>query len=206
MFASPYEALYGSWEIKENRDTRMKMKPGHMVGGFLRGLLGVALLATLVQGNIAGAGILLMSIGASGLVYYVCKHFLGDTGQWMDALFALLIVFNNLLGLVLDFYHTVPGWDIATHYTTSLFLAVSALILLQRAYPQVAHGAPDVLIVLGVVLFSLGLGGLWEIGEFASDFLRGTDFQHGLTNTMQDLIIDAVAGIVVGLAWAKRTK
>lgn len=188
---------------RSTRENMTKMGNGHVFAWGLRALIMLGVLAYLGEGKIVLAGILLMSFAASGLVYYVCKHYFGKTGEYLDVLFALLIIFNNFFGLVLDFYHMVPGWDIATHYTTSLFLAVSALILMQRAYGVVLAEAPPVIIVMAMILFSLGLGGLWEIGEFASDYLRGTDFQHGLVNTMQDLIIDMVAGLVVGVAWIK---
>ncbi len=134
------------------------------------------------------------------------ERFFGPSGVYLDLMFALLIVFNNLFGLVLDFYHTVLGWDIATHYTTSLFLGVSALVLLERGFPQMLKQVPKPAVIFGVLMFSLGLGALWEIGEFASDILRGTDFQHGLINTMQDLIVDMVAGIVVGVAWVLKRR
>lgn len=182
------------------------MGNGHILAWGLRLLLAGGMLYFLIQFKLVYAGILLMSFAASGLVYYICKHYFGKTGEYLDVLFALLIVFNNFFGLVLDFYHVVPGWDIATHYTTSLFLAVSALILMQRAYGVVLAEAPAIIIIMAMVLFSLGLGGLWEIGEFASDYLRDTDFQHGLVNTMQDLIVDLVAGLVVGIAWVKWAK
>lgn len=183
-----------------------KIEKGHIIAWGLRALLLAGMAYFLVQGKFVLAGILLMSFAASGLVYYICKHYFGKTGEYLDVLFALLVLFNNFLGLVLDFYHTIPGWDIATHYTTSLFLAVSALVLMQRAYSVVLVEAPPVIIVMAMVLFSLGLGSIWEIGEFASDFLQGTDFQHGLTNTMQDLIIDGIAGLIVGLAWINARK
>ncbi|MFH0970189.1 MAG: hypothetical protein V1776_01885 [Candidatus Diapherotrites archaeon] len=181
-------------------------KQGHALGWGLRALLGAGILYFALNGKWEMVGILLMSLGASGIAYYVCKHFLGNTGQWMDALFSLLLVFNNLLGLGFDFYHTIPGWDITTHYTTSVFLAVSALVLMQKAYPQLLKEAPPLLIVVGMILFSLGLGAVWELGEFSSDFLRGTDFQGGLTNTMQDFLVDMIAGLVVSIAWIKRPK
>lgn len=177
---------------------------GHLLAWGLRGILLIAILGYVLEIKFVLAGILLMSFAGSGLIYYVCKHYFGKTGEYLDVLFALLVVFNNYFGVVLDFYHTVPGWDIATHYTTSAFLAVSALVLMQRAYAVVLAEAPPVIIVMAMILFSLGLGGLWEIGEFTSDFLRGTNFQQGLVNTMQDLIIDMVAGLVVGFAWVKR--
>ena len=179
---------------------------GHEAAWVLRGLLGGGALYAITQESAFGAGLLLLSLGVSGLMYYVCRHFLEKTGAWMDTLFTLLLVFNNLFGLFLGFYHTVPGWDIATHYTTSAFLGVGALILMQKAYPSVMTHAPAPAVVMGVLLFSLGLGGIWEIGEFASDYLRGTNFQHGLVNTMQDLIVDGIAGLIVGIAWVKRKK
>ncbi len=177
------------------------MQLGRGIALGLRIMLIAGLAWALLQNRWDYVGILGTSIVASALVGWMQRRFFGPMGVYLDVLFALLIVFNNLFGLVLDFYHTVPGWDIATHYTTSIFLAVSALVVLERGYPQMLHLVPKLAVVFAVVLFSLGLGGLWEIGEFASDFLRGTDFQHGLTNTMQDLMIDAAAGIIVGIAW-----
>lgn len=179
------------------------MGNGHVLAWALRGILLIGMMGFLLEGKLVFAGILLMSFAASGLVYYACKHYFGETGEYLDVLFALLVLFNNFFGLVLDFYHTVQGWDIATHYTTSAFLAVSALVLMQRAYGVVLAEAPQIIIVMAMILFSLGLGAAWEIGEFASDFLQGTDFQHGLTNTMQDLMIDGAAGVVVGVAWVR---
>lgn len=179
------------------------MGAGHLAAWGIRGILLLGMIGFLLEGKLILAGILLMSFAASGLIYYVCKHYFGKTGEYLDVLFALLVLFNNYFGVVLDFYHTVPGWDIATHYTTSLFLAVSALVLMQRAYAVVLAEAPSAIIVMAMVLFSLGLGGMWEIGEFVSDYLRGTDFQQGLVNTMQDLIVDMFAGLIVGVAWVK---
>ena len=60
------------------------------------------------------------------------------------------------------------------------------------------------MIVMDIILFSVGLGGLWEMGEYAADVLKHTTFQGGLDNTMQDLIVDAIAGLVVGVSWVKR--
>ena len=183
-----------------------KTEYGHLLAWGLRALVLLAMLGFALEGKFVLAGIMLMSFAGSGIIYYICKHYFGSTGQYMDLLFALLVVFNNYFGLVLDFYHTVPGWDIATHYTTSAFLAVTALVLMQRAYGVVLLEAPPVLVVMAMILFSLGLGSIWEIGEFTSDYLRSTTFQQGLVNTMQDLIIDGIAGLVVGIAWVKTRK
>ena len=183
--------------------THAKMGTGHWLAWGVRMILLIGMLGYILQGKFVLAGILLMSFAGSGIIYYISRHYFGHMGDYLDFLFSLLVLFNNYFGLVLDFYHTVPGWDIATHYTTSAFLAVSALVLMQRAYPIVLNEAPPVLVVAAIFLFSLGLGGIWEIGEFASDALRGSNFHQGLVNTMQDFLVDGIAGIVVGIAWVK---
>ncbi len=183
-----------------------RMRTGYQIGWILRAILGIGVWYALTQNHWIAAGILLMSLGASGLVYSICRHYLGETGQWMDVLFGLLIVFNNLFGMVLDFYHTVPGWDVATHYTTSAFLAVGALVLMQKAYPVVLLESPKIIIMMAMVLFSLGLGAAWEIMEYAADILFNASTQNGLANTMQDLVVDGIAGIVVGTAWVQTRK
>lgn len=56
-----------------------------------------------------------------------------------------------------------------------------------------------------ISIFTMAMGTIWEIGEFASDQI----FSHGipiaqisLYNTMTDLIADALAGIIVGITGA----
>ena len=177
---------------------------GHVLGHGVRALLAIGMIWSALQGQSGTALLLLASLAATLIAYRVTRHALAETGPWLDLLFALLIAFNNLFGLALDFYTTIPFWDAATHYTTGIFLAVSALVLVQRAYPPLVMQAPKPTIVVALALFSLGLGGLWEIGEFASDALRMSTFQGNLNNTMQDLIVDLIAGLVVGVAWVSR--
>ena len=58
-------------------------------------------------------------------------------------------------------------------------------------------------------LFALGVGALWEIFEFTMDSLFGMNMQKpmlgdpsGLTDTMWDLIVDALGALVVSfLGW-----
>lgn len=58
-------------------------------------------------------------------------------------------------------------------------------------------------------MFALGVGALWEIFEFTMDSLVGTNMQKpmlgdpsGLTDTMWDLIVDAIGALVISvLGW-----
>ncbi|MDP2666946.1 MAG: hypothetical protein Q8P05_05610 [Candidatus Diapherotrites archaeon] len=181
--------------------TLMGKGKGHFIAHLLRGALVIGIILSFIQGKGDHALFLILGLAGSGIIYYVTSSWIQGIGEWMDVLFALLVVFDTLLGVGLGFYNNIPGWDVATHYTTSLFLGVGALLLLERAYPAMLFQTKKELVVMAMVLFSLGIGGLWEISEFWADYFFNTSSQISLTNTMQDLMVDGIAGGVVGILW-----
>jgi uncharacterized membrane protein YjdF len=68
------------------------------------------------------------------------------------------------------------------------------------------HLAPS-FVALFTFFFAVGIGAIWEIFEFGMDHYFGTNMQpatssdpSGLTDTIQDLIVDTVGAAVVSLA------
>jgi uncharacterized membrane protein YjdF len=62
-------------------------------------------------------------------------------------------------------------------------------------------------VALFAFFFAVGIGAIWEIFEFAMDENLGTNMQpatandpSGLTDTIQDLIVDTVGAAVVSVA------
>ena len=65
-------------------------------------------------------------------------------------------------------------------------------------------------------MFALGMGALWEIFEFSMDKIFGMNMQKpmfgdysGLTDTMYDLIVDAIGALfisVLGYGYLKKAK
>jgi len=54
----------------------------------------------------------------------------------------------------------------------------------------------------------MSLGAFWEITEFVSDQILGTQLQISLEDTMHDLMFDLVGGVFIGVlgdAYLKRT-
>ena len=45
----------------------------------------------------------------------------------------------------------------------------------------------------------MAIGSFWEITEFVSDNLFGTQLQPGLRDTMYDLIFDLAGGTIIGV-------
>lgn len=125
---------------------------------------------------------------------------------------ALLFSFAALfLGEVRDYYRRVWWWDIALHGTSGLLLGILGFLLVYvlNESRRLDLSMRPRFVALFAFLFAVSVGTLWEIFEFAMDQLAGTTMQKpmlgdpsGLTDTMWDLIVDAIGAAAVSiLGW-----
>ena len=120
--------------------------------------------------------------------------------------FELLIVFfmfaSIFLGEMQEFYTRFLWWDIFLHTLSGMILGFAGfLIVYILNHEEALHlsMAPRFVAIFSFA-FALSLGVLWEMFEFASDSLLGTAMQHSsLTDTMTDLIVDALGALAVSL-------
>lgn len=127
-------------------------------------------------------------------------------------LLAVLFVFAALfLGEVRGYYARFWWWDIALHTTSGLLLGILGFLLvyvLNEDERIDLHMRPR-FVALFAFTFALSVGALWEIFEFAMDRSFGVNMQKpmfddpsGLTDTMWDLIVDAVGALIISvLGW-----
>lgn len=127
-------------------------------------------------------------------------------------LLAIAFVFASLfLGEIHDYYTRFWWWDIALHTTSGFLLGIVGFLLvhiMNEAERIDVHMKPG-FVAFFAFLFALGVGALWEIFEFAMDQLAGMNMQKamlgdssGLTDTMWDLIVDAVGALIISiLGW-----
>jgi hypothetical protein len=156
------------------------------------------------------------------------------TGQWMFGLFAALsvavavtptlaarnarltlpfeielvllwfMVTHLTLGYLFDLYTRITWYDKVLHFGNSVLVGFLAFLLVYVAH-LLRHDRPHPwLDVVAILLVTLGLGSLWEIGEFASDQLFGTHTQGSptlspLVDTMWDLILDGAGGVLAAI-------
>lgn len=124
----------------------------------------------------------------------------------MDAGLTLWItaaVFLHTVGSF-GFYRAVPGWDHLTHALSSSLVAAAGYAAV-RAVDEHTDDIylPPRFTFVFILLFVLAFGVVWEVLEFAADgvaSLTGTSSvlaQHGIEDTMMDLIFDAVGAVVV---------
>lgn len=123
---------------------------------------------------------------------------------------AILFVFATIfLGEVRDYYERLWWWDLALHTTAGLLLGMLGFLIVhslnESRYVQLRMRPSFV--AMFAFLFSVGVGTLWEIFEFTMDQAFGLTMQKpmfgdysGLTDTMFDLIVDALGAAIVSFA------
>ncbi|OUC56215.1 hypothetical protein CA262_16155 [Sphingobium sp. GW456-12-10-14-TSB1] len=122
---------------------------------------------------------------------------------------AIIFVFATLfLGEVRDYYERFWWWDLLLHATAGLLLGLLGFMIvyiLNEDQHVDLYMRPSFL-ALFAFFFSQGIGALWEIFEFAMDQIFGMTMQKpmlgdpsGLTDTMWDLIVNALGAAVISL-------
>ncbi len=123
---------------------------------------------------------------------------------------AIAFVFATLFfGEIRGYYERFWWWDLALHGTAGLLLGIlgfmTVYILNENEHVDL-HMRPS-FVALFAFCFSQAIGALWEIFEFAMDSFFGLTMQKpmlgdlsGLTDTMCDLVVNAVGAAVISLA------
>ncbi len=124
-------------------------------------------------------------------------------------LLALLFVFASLfLGEVRDYYYRYWWWDTALHAGSGFLLGIVGFLLVHilNEMERVSITLKPGFVAFFAFLFAIGIGTVWEIFEFAMDQLFGMNMQKpmlgdpsGLTDTMWDLIVDALGALVISV-------
>lgn len=125
----------------------------------------------------------------------------------------VLLATDMVMGKWLGLYDRIAYWDKVLHLGNSVLLGFLGFLILfvLRATGRLRVSAPVAIVV--TAWLTLGLGAAWEIGEFAMDRLFGAYTQGSptmlpLSDTMWDLIFDALGGLAggaIGVAYLRRS-
>ena len=122
-------------------------------------------------------------------------------------LLTILFVFGALfLGEFRSYYQRIWWWDIALHASSGLLLGMLGFLLvyvMNESKRIDLHMRPGFVAFFAFV-FAVSVGTVWEIFEFTVDQVFGTTMQKPmlgdpsvLTDTMWDLIVDALGALVI---------
>ncbi len=120
----------------------------------------------------------------------------------------IFILASLYLGEVYDFYERLWWWDIALHTTAGLLMGIVGFLL---AYVLNESKRIDLQLTPGFLAFcaftfAVTVGTFWEIFEFSVDRIFGAQMQKpflgdpsGLTDTMWDMIVNAIGATVISM-------
>jgi len=114
-----------------------------------------------------------------------------------DFLFVLAALLNAG-GFAFSWYKLLGPYDSVAHGITTFAITLSLGFLLYRERLD-AFDKKRWLFVITIAAFGLAIGALWEIAEWSVDQLAGTRLAPSLTDTVTDLMVDAVGSFAAAL-------
>jgi len=126
------------------------------------------------------------------------------TIPWILELLIFLALFLHVAGGVFNLYGTFGWWDTMTHFVSTFMLAVVGLTVIYLMHVYWDGLTMDIRAIMVFTLFIAAfLGGVWEIMEWSADQIFGTSEQHGLNDTMKDLVMDMIGAMIAAMLGAK---
>ena len=112
----------------------------------------------------------------------------------------VLSLYLHIGGATLGLYHLLyPFYDKFGHFLGSVTVALlgfsSAVVLNKFSGIKLKK----IHVVLFIIMFTMAIGSLWEIGEFTVDKIWTMKNQYSLDDTMYDLIFDLVGALLIAL-------
>lgn len=165
---------------------------------FLRFDILAGIIWMLVIGNWEAFFINILALALTFVPHFVTKRY----GIKLPLDFVLVIVIfiylSMFLGSAFDAYDKFFWWDAVLHMASGVVLSFVAFLVLFTMDRDNRLKTTPFTIAVFTFSFGLALGGVWEIFEFAMDSLFGTNMQrNGLSDTMWDLIVDAIGSLAV---------
>ncbi|VUT23567.1 MAG: hypothetical protein MASP_00043 [Candidatus Methanolliviera sp. GoM_asphalt] len=131
----------------------------------------------------------------------ILKRRFDITLPWELSLLIVLALYLHVGGSIRGWYLLFyPFYDKFAHLISSVLVAILGLIsaVIMDQYVE-SIKMNRYFVAFFVIIFTMAMGVTWEIGEFLSDQILLTQAQHGLNDTMLDLIFDLVGGVVVSI-------
>ncbi len=126
---------------------------------------------------------------------------LSITLPWEVNLLVALSLYLHISGEILGYYDIYyPYYDKIAHFISGITVSVLAfvIVLLLDRFSRI--NLSRWMIVGSIIIAAMAMEGFWEIYEWLFDTFLGTDLQHGLDDTMLDMISVLVGAIAVALA------
>ncbi|WP_333582566.1 hypothetical protein [Methanoculleus bourgensis] len=122
------------------------------------------------------------------------------TLPWEINLLVALSLYLHVAGGVRGFYEIYyPYYDKVAHLISGITVSVLAFVAVLLLDRFSRLNLSRWMIVGFIIIFAMAMEGFWEIYEWLFDTFLGTNLQHGLDDTMLDMIFVLIGAVIVAL-------
>ncbi len=126
------------------------------------------------------------------------KKFKIDYPNESELVLILFIFASMYLGEIQSFYIKFWWWDLMLHIISGFIIAYIAFMTVHILNKKKKLDLSPVFVSLFSFSFAVSMGVIWEIFEFAVDFIFKVNMQKsGLNDTMSDLIVNSIGALIV---------
>ncbi len=145
---------------------------------------------------------------------FVSKKYKVKIPTIMYILYVIFLYGAIFLGEVRNFYYTVPHWDTILHTFSGAMIGALgfSFVSLINKEENIHLNLTPFFVAFFAFCFAITLGVAWEIYEFTFDGILGLNMQKfaledgtglvgraALTDTMKDLIVDAIGALAMSI-------
>ncbi len=106
-----------------------------------------------------------------------------------------------VLGETKNYYERYEWWDLMLHSLSAMTFGLTGFLFVYVFYSSRRIRMSPFYIAIVTFGFAVMLGTMWEIFEFIADIVFGLNMQKsGQVDTMTDLIVNTVGGLIAALA------
>ena len=182
------------------------------IGYLLQAAIFIGLVFSIIEKNYFNSFLLTAILFLTFLPAIFSKRYQIGIPSEFNIAIIIFIFASTFLGEIYGYYRVIWWWDIVLHGSSAFLLGIVGFLLVYvlNKQPKIPLHLKPGFIALFAFVFAFSIGALWEIIEFGIDLLTNYGMQHGLFDTMMDLVLDAGGALVVAvlgyLALKKRGK
>lgn len=123
------------------------------------------------------------------------------TLPWQVNLLIAFLLYLHVAGEIQGYYLLYyPYYDKIAHLIAGITVSILAfaIVLLLDRFSRL--NLSRWMIVGSIIIVAMAMEGFWEIYEWLFDTIFGTNLQHGLDDTMLDMIFVLIGSVIVALA------
>ena len=167
----------------------------------LRAAVVLAAVIHAATGDVVYGAFSLIAVGIAIVPATIARNSRAVWPVEVELVYLWLLVSDVVLGNLAGLYFKVPWYDKALHLSSAVLVGVVAFYAVYLAHSLGRIQRHPWIDGAAIFLVTLGLGALWEIGEFGVDQAfgrrtQGSPVQGAIDDTMWDLILDGAGGVI----------